>query len=144
MKWGVWAFAAFFLAGCSKSIDTPEAVKQGVIRDLSKRVDVQNMDVNVNSVSFRGKEAEALVSFAPKGGNPSSGLTMRYTLEREGNEWRIKGRSQGDLNRHTQGMTEHPGEGGQMQLPPGHPALGGNPQSESSATQPPAGGQRKP
>ena len=31
--------AVALLAGCSKNIDTPEAVKQGVIKDIAKKVD---------------------------------------------------------------------------------------------------------
>ena len=67
MKLAPICLAALCLAGCSKNIDTPEAVKEGVIKDIAKKVDVQSMDVNVDSVSFREKEADAKVSFKPKG-----------------------------------------------------------------------------
>src|SRR6185437_1484459 len=85
--------ALLFLAGCSKNIDTPEAVKEGVIRDIAKKVEVQSMDVNVDSVSFRAKEADAKVSFKPKGADGSQSITMNYSLERQGDEWHIKSRN---------------------------------------------------
>lgn len=114
------------LAACSSNVDTPEAVRQGIVNDLSKRMDVKNMDVSVDSVSFRDKEADALVSFAPKGAPRSQGMTMRYKMQRSGNEWHIASRSSGDLQRHQQSGA--PGQsGGEMngQLPPGHPTVGG-------------------
>ena len=113
MKSAALFLAAILLAGCAKNIDTPEAVKQGVIKDIAKKVDVKNMDVNVDSVSFRGKEATASVSFRPKGGDPKQSITMNYNMEKQGDEWRVKGR---DMQRHEQTQVP-PG----AQLPPGHP-----------------------
>lgn len=105
------------LAGCSKNIDTPEAVKEGVIKDISKKVDISAMDISVDSVSFREKEATAQVSFRPKGAAPGSqGITMNYALERDGDQWRIK-------NRNMQGH-EQAQPGAASQLPPGHPITG--------------------
>lgn len=104
------------LAGCSKNIDTPEAVKEGVLKDVAKKVDVNAMDVSVDSVSFREKEATAQVSFRPKGSPPGSqAITMNYALERAGNEWRIK-------NRNMQGHEQQ--QPGASQMPPGHPMTG--------------------
>jgi hypothetical protein len=105
--------AALMLAGCSKNIDNPEAVKEGVIKDIAKKVDVQSMDVNVDSVSFREKEADAKVSFRPKGAPASQSITMNYQLERQGDEWHIKGRS----------MMNHEGAAAQGTMPPGHPGV---------------------
>jgi hypothetical protein len=110
--------AALCLAGCSKNIDTPEAVKEGVIKDIAKKVDVQAMDVNVDSVSFREKEADAKVSFKPKGADRSQSITMNYSLERQGDEWRIKTRN---MQAHEE---RQPGAPGQAALPPGHPSPG--------------------
>ena len=120
--------ALLYLAGCSNNADTPEAVKRGVINDLSKRMDVQSMDVNVDSVSFRDHEADAVVSFAPKGAPRSQGMSMRYKLERSGNEWRIASRSSGDLERHER-QNGSPGFGNSRlpagRLPSDHPPIGG-------------------
>ena len=54
--------AALLLGGCAKKNDTPEAIKEGVLRDISKSFNVSNMDVVVDSVSFRDKEADATVT----------------------------------------------------------------------------------
>jgi hypothetical protein len=105
--------AALMLAGCSKNIDNPEAVKEGVVKDIAKKVDVQSMDVNVDSVSFREKEADAKVSFRPKGAPASQSITMNYQLERQGDEWHIKGRS----------MMNHEGATAQGAMPAGHPGV---------------------
>lgn len=115
MKFAFVLAVVLCLAGCSKNIDTPEAVKEGVIKDIStKGVTIQNMDISVDSVSFREKEATAQVSFRPKGAAPGSpGITMNYGLERNGDEWRIKSRN---MQGHEQ---QQPGQS--SQLPPGHP-----------------------
>ncbi len=129
--------AALLLAGCSKNIDNPEAVKEGVIKDIAKKVDVQSMDVNVDSVSFREKEADAKVSFRPRGADPAQSITMNYQLERQGDEWHIKSRSM---------MTHEPQAGA---LPPGHPgAAPGAPAAETPGPlpsgHPPVDPSRKP
>lgn len=140
---GVLSFAA--LVGCSsRNIDTIDAVKQGVVRDIAKNINVSAMDVNVVSVSFRDKEADAVVSFAPKGMPATQGLTMTYTMERKGSEWHIKSRAESDLQKHAAqapagGMTGTAPEGS-SQLPPGHPPMGGGsaaPQGQQQQPLPP-------
>jgi hypothetical protein len=117
------ALASVLLAGCAKNIDTTDAVRQGVVKYVAKKADVQNMDVSVDSVSFRGKEATANVSFRPKG-DPKQSITMSYTMERQGDEWAVKG---SNMQRHGQTPpgTElppgHPSTQPGAQLPPGHP-----------------------
>jgi hypothetical protein len=126
------AMALAALSGCSKNIDTTDAVKQGVLHDIPKDVNVGAMDVTVASVQFRGQEADAVVSFAPKGGPPM--MSMNYTMERKGNEWHIRKRATGDLQKHAvqapagmapTGGTAPPLSGNETQLPPGHPPMGG-------------------
>ena len=117
------------LAGCSKNIDTPEAVKEGVIKDISKKgMNMSAMDVSVDSVSFREKEATAQVSFRPKGSAPGTpGITMNYALERNGDEWRIKNRNMEGHDQAKSGSAQMPpghpttSSGDGQQLPPGHP-----------------------
>jgi hypothetical protein len=121
---------ALGLAGCAKNIDNLDAVKQGVLRDIPKDVNVGAMDVNVVSVSFRGNEADATVSFAPKGGAPM--MSMKYTMEKKSGEWHIKERASGDLQKHAAQAPPSGDAGGAMgsapaggqQLPPGHPPMG--------------------
>ena len=118
MKSALIFIAALCLVACSKNIDTPEAVKEGVLKDIAKKVDIQAMDVNVDSVSFREKEADAKVSFKPKGGPASQSITMTYSLERQGDEWHIKSRN---MQAHEQ---QQPSAPGQPAMPPGHPMTG--------------------
>jgi hypothetical protein len=131
VKLASFCFAAVILTGCAKNIDTSEAVKAGVIKDIAKKVDIQSMDVSVDSVQFREKEAEAKVSFRPKGGDPAQSIVMNYSLERQGDEWHIKSRNM--QGTHVQppaqpdGATAlppgHPGPSTGGPLPPGHPAV---------------------
>jgi hypothetical protein len=118
---------------------------------IEKRVvktgfDLQNMKVDILSVSFRDKNAEATVAFIPRGGPPSGGATFAYELERQKDEWVVTGLKQGSMAGHAgapgapaptpQGMPgDLPGGGmpGSLQggapaatgttLPPGHPPI---------------------
>jgi hypothetical protein len=134
------AIAVAALGACSsRNVDSLEAVKSGVIHDISasKNINVAAMDVNVVSVSFRDKEADAVVSFAPKGGTAAQGLTMSYTMERKGAEWHIKSRGAALQQHASQAPAPMQGDaaGGQSQLPPGHP-----PMTDGESSQPlPAG-----
>jgi hypothetical protein len=109
------------LLGCSRGAQTPEAVRQGVIEYLSTRsgLDLASMQVEVTSVSFRQDQADATVAFRPKGGGPASGIEMRYTLERQGARWVVKGKGQAPTGEAPHGSAQGPAE-----LPPGHPSLG--------------------
>jgi len=105
-------------AACSRGIDTPEAVRQGVIDYLAKRsnINVSAMNVEVTSVSFRQSEADATVSFSAKGASQVQPMSMRYTLERKGSRWVVKEKAESG-NPHA-GATTPTGE-----LPPGHPVI---------------------
>jgi len=106
-------------AACHRGIDTEEAVRQGVIDYLSKRsnLNVAGMNVEVTSVSFRQNEADAVVAFTAKGASPGQPMTMRYTLERQGDHWVVKEKANTGANPH--GAASAPGG----QLPPGHPPV---------------------
>lgn len=113
-------------SSCSRGIDNQEAVRQGIIDYLGNRkFNVAAMNVNVNSVSFRKDEADAVVSFTAKGGSPGKGLSMRYTLSRQGGRWVVKDKAEAAGNPHGANMTEAPGESGGSAnpLPPGHPPV---------------------
>jgi hypothetical protein len=115
--------AAVLLCGCSRNIDNKEAVRQGVIDYLNNRtsqtgLDMKLMNVDVSSVTFTNNEANATVSFQPKGGG-AQGMAMNYVLERRGDKWVVKGRKESGVNPHGgQAAPAMPGEGA---LPPGHP-----------------------
>jgi hypothetical protein len=123
VKQAILCLAALLLAGCAKNIDNPEAVKEGIIKDIAKKVDVGNMDVNVDSVSFRDSGADATVSFRPKGAPTSQSMTMNYQLERQSGEWHVKSRN---MESHgEQPVKAPPLQPGQTTLPAGHMAVNG-------------------
>lgn len=155
MKTGVGIAAALLacavVVACGNKLQTREAVERGVRKSLSQRsgLNMSAMNVSVTSVTFHDNKADAVVSFTLKGGNLSSGLVMRYTLEPKNGEWAIVGRSQADMSQHM-GSTPGAGHGGSPganphgngapmqpgmpippsalpngQLPPGHPPLTG-------------------
>ena len=114
-------FLFLLLSGCAKNIDTKEAVQDGVRKGVAKRgIDVDQMDVNVTSVSFHGKTADATVAFAVKGSPATSGVSVNYQLERVKDEWVVKSRAPMNAAGHTQGGAL-PGSS----LPPGHPSVPG-------------------
>lgn len=124
--------AALLLAsGCNRNVETAEAVRQGVITHLSGRagLDIGSMDVEVASVAFRGDEADAVVSFRPKGStDPASVMQMQYTLERQGSRWVVKTKKGAGGGAH-EGLelpgAPHPGMGEPSgSLPAGHPPVG--------------------
>jgi hypothetical protein len=118
-----WVALSFW--GCSRGLQTKEAVRQGVIDYLSSRKDLSigSMQVDILSVDFRGNEAEATVSFRPKGGG--EGMQMPYKLERVGNRWVVKARAGagGGSPHGSMGAPEGPSG---MGLPAGHPPISGS------------------
>lgn len=129
---GALLFAGLLVAGCSRGNQTPEAVRQGILDYLATRsdLDLASMQVEVTSVSFRQNEADATVAFRPKGSGPGSGMQMRYTLERRGSGWLVKGKGQAPTGSLPHGMepSQAPANsaaaGPASDLPPGHPPLG--------------------
>lgn len=141
MKLAVVFLAALVLAGCNRGggIENKESVRQAVIDYLAARsnLNVGSMNVDVSSVTFKGDEADATVTFAPKGGGAGQGMSMRYALERKGNRWVVKGRGDSNgahgkgadpANPHG-GMPPMPGGPGAAsptgEMPPGHPPVPG-------------------
>jgi len=133
--------AVMSLCSCGNKLQTREAVEKGIRKGVAERgVNVDAMDVTVSSVNFHGNQADATVSFTPKGGKLSDGLTMRYTLEQRQGEWVIVGRAQMDTSKHGGSMQTPgavPGTGPDNQpgnpapdtswpLPPGHPSVDGS------------------
>ena len=124
MRFAAILFVLLSLAGCKRSIETKEAVRQGVLDAVASRVNLSSMDVDVTTVNFKGDTAEATVDFRPKGAAPGSGIQMKYTLEEKGGKWVVKGRS--DKSGGTpHGTTTMPGMPGAGDMPPGHPTAPG-------------------
>jgi hypothetical protein len=116
-----WVLAAILLLGlvaCSKNVQTNEAIRQGVIDHLKQNtgLSLDSMDIEIQSVTFRDTEADAVVAFKPKNMPADQGMSMRYTLERKGNEWVVKGKADSG-----QGHATMPPAAEGMELPPDHP-----------------------
>jgi hypothetical protein len=117
--------SALFISGCAQKNDTPDAVKQGVVRDLAKKFDMTKMDVIVDAVSFRDKEADATVTFVVKGGAASQGMTMKYLMEKhDDGQWYIKSRASATPGAAGAAATPAGGDGAAGAMPAGHPAMG--------------------
>lgn len=125
MRWAGIAviFTVLLATGCGGAANTPEAVRRAIVDHLASRpdLDLKGIQVDVASVSFRADEADALVSFRPRSGEGDA-FQMRYSLERKGGRWVVKGKSQ------VSGMPH--GAGG---LPPGHPDIGGSSEQKGEA-----------
>ena len=125
----VIALLSCVVTGCNRASESKEAIRESVISYVSAKANVGSMDVDVTSISFKGNEADATVSFRPKGAGPSAGLQMQYTLEQKGGKWVVKDKAQAGGSPHGampsggQPANPHgsPGAGGE--LPPGHPPL---------------------
>ena len=123
----IFTLLLVLLAGCAKAPQNQDAVKQAILEHLGKRSDMlsQSMKIEVVSVSFRDKEADAVVSVAPKEGG--AGIQMTYSLAMEGGKWTVKPAAKGSPHGNTPMPT---GE-----MPAGHPPTGG---SEGGASHAPS------
>ena len=115
------ALLSCVFTGCNRASESKEAIRESVIAHVSSKVNVGSMDVDVTSISFKGNEADATVSFRPKGAGPSSGLQMQYTLEQKSGKWVVKDKAQAGGSPH--GAMPSGGAAGGGEMPPGHPPL---------------------
>jgi hypothetical protein len=129
---GVRKTAVFLLiccvAACHRNLQDTEAVRQTIVDTLKARGDLnlQAMDVNVESVQFNGGKADASVSFALKG-NSQPMMRMVYHLEQKDGKWVVA--SRGDSG-HGMASPEQPnphGAGGKMPAPEDLPPAGKKP-----------------
>ncbi len=117
------------LVGCSKNIQTNEAVKAAVMKHLSQNsgLNVASMDIEVTAVTFKDNEADATVGFKPKGGGAASGMSMRYALEKKGGEWVVKKKADSGMGHGGAMPGATPGTMPEMPagaMPPNHPPVG--------------------
>ena len=129
--------AALLLAGCSKNIDTTDAVRLGVVDYLNALkigLDVNNMQVDVTAVSFEKDHAHATVTITPKS-TGGSGMQLAYDLDRKGDKWVVHGNAMSAGSSHGAQDSSGATQGGAASapgqlppngatLPPGHPAVG--------------------
>jgi hypothetical protein len=103
------------LSGCTKNIQTKEAVQAALVEHLSKvsGLNMSQMKMDVGSVAFRENEVDATVTFVPNGMDPSQGMQMVYTLERKGDTWAVKSK-RGGMHDTTAPPTA---------MPPAHPPV---------------------
>ena len=131
------------LAGCNRGVQNKDAVRQGVLDHLAQvQMNVASMNVEVTSVQFNGNQADATVSFYPKGGTAAQGMSMQYQLDLKDGRWVVMGRKDAGSSPHggvmppaAPGM-ENP-HGGGAPSAPGTPGSGGNMPSPEDL--PPAG-----
>ena len=125
------------IAACSKAPPQDKTtVQKALVEYLAGRsgISVYSMDIEVTSVTFRGTEADAQVTFKAKGSTDASNLMqMKYVLEQKDGKWTVKGRS--GASEHggpgAPGASGAPGHGGgapegMPAMPPGHPPTGGS------------------
>ena len=122
-----WVTLALVLAlsGCNRAPENPEALKQALVEHLSKvaGLNMDQIDLNLTNVQFKGSEATVTATFQPKG-SPGGGMSMPYTLERRGDKWAVVKKA-GSVGHAESPISQPPAEpvapGGA--LPPGHPPL---------------------
>ena len=117
--------AVVSLGACSRDIQNSEAIRQGVVDYLKAKtaqtgLDVNLMEVDVTSVSFEKDQARASIYFRPKNGPQDGGMQMNYVLDRKGDQWVVRGRTESGANPH--GLP--PGGAPPQPLPPNHPSVG--------------------
>lgn len=116
------ACLAALSCGSQSNLNTKDAIRKAVLEHLSARkgldLNMEAMELDVGDVSFRANEADATVSFRTKG-SQTSAMTMKYTLIRDGDHWKVKPRAEGGANPHGMPAAPPPTE-----MPPGHPPTG--------------------
>ncbi len=119
------------VVACKKDINNEAAVRAAIQKRVEKTgFTLDKMGVNVTRVTFHDDEAQATVSFVPKGGPPDSGVTFKYNLRRDKDEWVVTGPATGDSAAGHTGMGAQPGvvPPGQVDpsapLPAGHSPIG--------------------
>lgn len=127
------------MTGCSKNIQTNDAVKAGVVKHLTEKagLNMSAMDIEITAVTFKDNEAEATVGFKPKSGGPASGMSMKYTLVKQGNEWVVKKKADSGMGHGTTMPGGMPG--GMPGEMPGGAAAPAAPATEMPADHPPMG-----
>jgi len=57
----------------------------------SKKLNVQGMEVALNSVQRNGSDADATVTITAKGGKAAQGMSFKYHLQQRDNAWVVVG-----------------------------------------------------
>ncbi len=106
------SIALLFTAACHKQESDKEAIRAGIMRHLNGlgSLNMNAMNMNIQSVTVNGDQAHADVEFVPKTGAPAgAGMQVSYNLEKRDGAWVVlKTQAMG-------GMIQHPPPG---QKPP--------------------------
>jgi hypothetical protein len=121
-----------FLAGCNRGAENKDAVRQGVLDHLAQvQLNVASMNVEVTSVQFNGDQAQATVTFTPKGGTAAQSMTMQYQMAKKDGRWAVVGRKDAGSSPHGGGAmppaapgAENPHGVGKMPSPEDLPPAG--------------------
>jgi hypothetical protein len=122
--------SVLLLGACGGAPQSKDAVKQAILEHLQKGsgLDMNLMNMEIVALTFNGKEAHATVAFRPKS-QPEQGMEMSYTLEAAGNKWNVVKKTGAGGVPHGQPQQESP-----LNLPPGHPPMGGSPAAPPTET----------
>ena len=128
------------LAACNRGSQTKDAVRQGIVDYLKARnFSMTTMDVAVSAVQFMGNNADATVTFTPKGSSPAQGMEMQYQLELQKEKWVVVGRKES-------GAAPHGGAapGASSGMPAERNQGGGAPPAAAPSMENPHGGAQMP
>jgi len=140
-------------AGCKKQESDADAIRSGINQHLAslKTLNLSAMDMNVTNVSVQGNQAQAQVEFKPKTGAPQgAGMQVAYSLEKQNGLWVVQNTQPagGSIQHPGPGENPHvnstspesgsmpnfrdlvPGGGNSTALPPGHPPVSGQGNSQ--------------
>jgi hypothetical protein len=142
-------------AGCKKQESDADAIRSGINQHLAslKTLNLGAMDMNITNFSVQGNQAQAQVEFKPKGGAPQgAGMQVAYSLEKQNGLWVVQTTQPagGSIQHPAPGENPHmnatsPSSGGSMPnfrdlvpgggnsniLPPGHPPINGQGNTQS-------------
>jgi len=110
--------------GCKSKVNNNDAIHDGVVKHIASMngLNVNNMTVTVTQATVNGDTAQASVDIRAKNGDPNAPpMQMVYQMQKQGKEWVV-------LKSQPTGGMQHPAPGEmppQGQMPPGHPATGG-------------------
>jgi hypothetical protein len=140
-------------AGCKKQESDADAIRSGIHQHLAslKTLNLDAMDMNIINVSVQGNQAQAQVEFKPKTGAPQgAGMQVAYSLEKQNGLWVVQNTQPagGSIQHPAPGEDPHvnsaspssgsmpnfrdlvPGGGNSNALPPGHPPINGQGNSQ--------------
>ena len=121
----VVAFAAVVIlaCGCKQQQSEADAIRAGITQHLASlnTLNLGAMDMDVNDVAIKGRQARAQVTFRPKtGAPPGAGMQVAYQLEKRDSAWVVvKTEAAG-------GMIEHPAANANPHMQPGADSMHGS------------------